>query len=534
MPIRRLTLRLSALMLPVAGLACNGDDVSQPTGSLQVTSATSGTGTDADGYTVRLDGRGVGTIGATSSTVIADLPPGEHQVDLAGVAENCQVEGEMPQAVTIPEAAAATVAFSVVCGELVPPTDGEVVVTVATRGSSVDRDGYGIVLYDMVGPAVPANGSVTVSGLVTGEQAVALTGVAPNCAVQGEHPVRLTLESGVPAAVSFSVVCRTPIAAPWPIVRRATHDLTHVSGTSSSNVFAIGHAPPPCETCQGDLSIIHFDGDDWSTQLTATGSSLDIWAGPSGVAFALVGGSFSSPFLRWNGGSWSTVTAEQIELNGGGLFALWGSSSTDVHAVGGVPDASSTRLPYAAHFDLLGWRPEELPPTAGLTLTDIWGSSQTDVYAAGTVASPDGSDDRGVVLHFDGVEWITVLEEPHVGFSRVWGSGVTDVWVTGHAKVPTGEGRTEVDGHGVVRHYDGTSWSTVQAPTSAALGAVWAGSPGDVYAIADGGQSGSVWRYDGAGWIELELGGGGLNDIWGSPTGDVFAVAKGGVILRGP
>ena len=52
--------------------------------------------------------------------------------------------------------------------------------------------------------------------------------------------------------------------------------------------------------------------------------------------------------------------------------------------------------------------------------------------------------------------------------------------------------------------------------------------------IADGGQSGSVWRYDGNGWIELVLGGGPLNDIAGSPTGDVFAVADGGVILRGP
>ena len=343
MPIGRHAFRLSALLLPVAGLACNGDDVSQPTGSLQVTSVTSGTDADPDGYTVVLDGRGVGSVGATGSTLIADLPPGDHQVDLSGVAENCQVEGERPVTVTIPEAAAAIAAFSVACGEIVPPTDGEIAVNVATGGSNIDRDGYSVVLYNMAGPVVPANGSVTISGITPGEQAVGLGNVARNCAVQGEHPVRLTLEGGVPATVAFTVVCRRPISAPWPFVRGALHDLTHVSATSSSNVFAIGHATPACETCQGDLSIIHFDGNEWSTQLDATGTSLDIWGGSSGVAFALVAGSFSSPFLRWNGGFWAPVPAEQVELGGGALSAIWGSASTDVHAVGVALDSTSAR-----------------------------------------------------------------------------------------------------------------------------------------------------------------------------------------------
>jgi hypothetical protein len=52
--------------------------------------------------------------------------------------------------------------------------------------------------------------------------------------------------------------------------------------------------------------------------------------------------------------------------------------------------------------------------------------------------------------------------------------------------------------------------------------------------LADGGQSGSAWRYDGTTWIELALGAGNPYDIWGSPTGDVFVVGTGGVILRGP
>jgi hypothetical protein len=521
--------RLSALLLPLALLACDGDDVSEPTGSLEVTSLTSGIDPDPDGYTVLLDGRGVGSIGVSGSALIADVAPGEHQVDLSGVAEHCQVEGERPRTVLITESEAVTAAFSIACGDAEPPANGELEVTVRTGGSSVDRDGYRIALYHLVGPAVPANGSVTITALPTGEQAVALVNVAQNCAVLGEHPVRLTLESGVPATVDFTVTCRIPVPAPWPIVGSGVHDLTHVSGTSSNNVFAIGHAPPACPTCQGEMSILRYDGDRLTEQLTDFGTSLDIWAASSGAAFALVDGSSPSPFLRYNGASWFSLPADGIELGeAGGFFALWGSSATDVYAVGATPDTGSARRPSAARYDGREWLPVELPPVAGLSLSDVWGSSELDVYAVGSAAA------RGVVLHFDGETWSVVLDEPHVGFSRAGGSGASDVWVTGHALVPTGDVVDEQAGHGALRHFDGTSWSAVQSPTSAPLGAVSALSPSEVYVIAEGGQGGSVWRYDGTNWLELELRAGGLFDIWGSSTGDVFAVGADGVMVRGP
>jgi hypothetical protein len=520
-------LRLAAVLLPFAVLACDGDDVSQPGGSLEVTSLTVGTGSDPDGYTVMLDGRGVAALGVTGSALIADVVPGEHQVDLSGVAENCQVEGERPRTVTVTESEAATAAFSIACG--VAGADGEVEVTVSTGGSSVDQDGYNVALFHVVGPAVPANGSVTVSGLPTGEQAIGLVNVAQNCAVRGEHPVRLTLESGVPATVDFTVDCHTAFPAPWTIVGSAPHDLSHVSGTSANNVFAIGNAQPPCETCQGELSIVRYDGDVVTTQLSDFGRSLDIWAASSGAAFALVDASFPSPFLRYNGASWLSVPADEIELGsgGGGFFGLWGSSATDVYAVGDTVDAASARHPSAARWNGSEWLPVGLPSIAGLALADVWGSSDLDVYAVGSAGG------RGVVLHFDGEIWSLVLDEPHVGFARVGGTSSSDVWVTGHALVATGNGLEEVVGHGAIRHFDGAAWSPVQSPSSAPLGAVSALSSSAVYVIADGGQGGNVWRYDGANWAELALRAGALFDLWGS-AGDVFAVGANGVLLRGP
>ena len=521
--------RLPALLLPLAVLACDGDDASGPTGSLEVTSVTTGVDPDPDGYVVMLDGRGVQPIGPSASILIDDVTPGEHQVALSGLAENCQVQGDSQLTVTVTASQASTVAFSVACGDVTPPADGEVEVSVRTGGSSVDRDGYTVALFGVVGPSVPANGSVTVTGVPTGEQGVGLMNVAPNCAVQGEHPVRLTLESGVPAAVDFVVVCHTSIPAPWPIVGNGPHALTHVSGTSASNVFVIGDGQPPCSTCQGTLSILRFDGDMLATQLTDAGRALDIWAASSGAAFALVEGSFTSPFLRYNGATWTTLPATGIEPgSGGGSFsALWGSSSTDVYAVGDTVDAAAATHPSAARFNGSEWLPVALPSVPGLTLSDVWGSSDIDVWAVGSAAG------RGVILHFDGDVWTVALDEPHVGFLRVEGSGPSDVWVTGHVLLPTGHALDEVPGHGAIRHFDGAGWSVVQSPTSAPLGAVSAISSSLVYTIAAGGL-GSVWRYDGTNWLELELRAGGLFDLWGSASGDVFGVGENGVVLRGP
>ena len=378
---------------------------------------------------------------------------------------------------------------------------------------------------------VPANGSVTISGLPTGEQAVGLANVAPNCAVQGEHPVRITLESGVPATVDFTVVCHTSLPAPWPIVGTGPHALTHVSGTSSSNVFMIGDGQPPCSTCQGALSILRYDGDVLTTQLSDFGRSLDICAASSGAAFALVDGSFSSPFLRYNGATWALAARgrhRSSALVAAASPASGARPSTEVYAVGDTIDAVSARHPSAARWNGSEWLPVDLPSVAGLSLADVWGSSDLDVYAVGSAAG------RGVVLHFDGETWTVVLDEPHVGFVRVGGTGPSDVWVTGHALVPTGNVLEEVAGHGAIRRFDGTGWSAVQSPTSAPLGAVSAVSSSVVYIIADGGQGGSVWRYDGANWIELTLRAGNLFDIWASSAGDVFAVGDDGVMLRGP
>jgi TolB protein len=70
-------------------------------GSLKVKVETCGTNVDPDGYTVWLDGEEMDNVSVDDSSVYP-VTPGEHQVWLAGVADNCTVYGLVPRTVDVP------------------------------------------------------------------------------------------------------------------------------------------------------------------------------------------------------------------------------------------------------------------------------------------------------------------------------------------------------------------------------------------------------------------------------------------------
>ena len=80
-------------------------------GSIQLTTETSGFNQD-DGYELLVDGVSKGTIGANDQVTISDLDPSTHEVALADVAANCEVE-----AVSVPVVSeqTASVSLSVAC-----------------------------------------------------------------------------------------------------------------------------------------------------------------------------------------------------------------------------------------------------------------------------------------------------------------------------------------------------------------------------------------------------------------------------------
>ena len=172
------------------------------------------------------------------------------------------------------------------------------------------------------------------------------------------------------------------------------------------------------------------------------------------------------------------------------LSAIWGSSGTDIYAVGAVGTI--------IHYDGATWTAQ----ASGIheSLVGVWGSSANDVYAVG------GGFYRPVILHYDGTEW----QNQYVNGDElrgVWGSSANNIFVVGR--------------QGTILHYDGTSWSAMPGAGWTDLNAVWGSSANDVYAV---GRSGTILHYDGATWTATTQGTQDWLYVWGTGPSNVYFV----------
>jgi hypothetical protein len=518
---------------------------SATTGAIQVTVTTSGSPADPDGYVAKLDARDPGLeLPAGGSASFTGVTAGNHTVVLGGVASNCIVSQGASRNVRVAPGVSAEIALAVTCTALT----GSIDVGTTTTGANPDPDGYTVSVDGGTAQPIEANGTFSVSDLAAGSHAIGLAGLAPNCAVEGDNPRPATVTAGASVSVAFTITCTIPEESPWTSMASGTTKLlTGVWGSSATDVFAVGEDVRCSTSCTVETSILHFDGTAWSTQLTQAGILRDIWAGSATDGFA-VGADYPTylaTFLHNSAQGWSAMPSPAINVEGGLIVALWGSSATDVFAVGSLwPFDADNHEAYVAHYDGIAWTPMQIGPGTCLTgggslgcnveLSDVWGSSPTDVYAVGNVHlfdAPEG--DRAVILHYNGRQWSEVLSQPNLQFRRIWGSSATDVYVTGNTLVPGGSASEE--GVGAIWHFDGSSWSAGVSPTTSLLGAIWGSSATDIYLLAGAqGTSGTIWHFDGVSWTPTNTGANGLLDVWGSSATDVFVVGQNGTILHGP
>lgn len=220
-------------------------------------------------------------------------------------------------------------------------------------------------------------------------------------------------------------------------------------------------------------------------------------------------------YLRWN--------SEQLSPGTGAYYAVWGSSSTDVFAVG----ANGRALRYD------GSSYNAVPTGTTNTLYDVWGSSLTNVYAVGAngfVARFDGSAFSPVTLPgaprtlwdvdggaagdaiiagqaFDGtLTRAAVFINSGSGWSGptylsatsnssaygVWVASATEAFAVGSA--------------GQIWHLAGGVWSPMSSPVTTPLNGVWGSSPSNVYAVgsANGGTA-TLLHYDGSAWTRVPM-----------------------------
>jgi hypothetical protein len=89
-------------------------------GDLDVTTVTTGSDLDADGYTVTVDRTTSQSIGTNGTVHFVSLPEGDHRVELSGLASNCTPSGANPRTVTVVGGSVASTTFDVTCTATIP------------------------------------------------------------------------------------------------------------------------------------------------------------------------------------------------------------------------------------------------------------------------------------------------------------------------------------------------------------------------------------------------------------------------------
>jgi len=87
------------------------------------------------------------------------------------------------------------------------PTTGTIAVSATTTGDDQDANGYSVMLDGTDKAAIGANESVNLSDVSPGNRSVALSGVAQNCSVGGEHPRSVSVTAGATAPAAFEISC---------------------------------------------------------------------------------------------------------------------------------------------------------------------------------------------------------------------------------------------------------------------------------------------------------------------------------------
>ena len=289
----------------------------------------------------------------------------------------------------------------------------------------------------------------------------------------------------------------------------------------------------------------------WSHVPSGTADDLwDVW-GSSATDVWAVGS--NGRIVHYDGSRW-TSSLDSVSY----LFrGVWGSGPTDVWAVGFRSFTNTT--PVIFHYDGTGWaRDTSVPDTLPWPpLSDVWGTSASNVWVVGY---------GGWISHFDGSRWTYASVGSAVSSDRIWGTSATDVWTVGPQTVMHHDGigwhaqsdsvltaRQLSAGWGARHddqwaagstdrgflHFDGSSWSSVALEDTASgfIYGMWGVTPSRIWAVSRTGTSGpgvgAIWQYNGMQWFIVARDTINLTGVWASSGSDAWVVGDFGTILHG-
>ena len=258
--------------------------------------------------------------------------------------------------------------------------------------------------------------------------------------------------------------------------------------------------PQPTETDAGVVTWTQaFD-------TTNTGWLLNAWGSSPSDVYAVGGRADAGVVMRFDGATWQQAN---VGLSTPLLNWTFGFSASEVFTVGN----EGTVL----HFDGTRWSRQTTPTTQ--PLWGVWGAAPNDVWAVGG----NGMEPNATLLHYDGSTWtketaLPTLQKQRVGqFLKVWGTSADDVYVVGQ--------------RGVVLHRTQGQWREELVGASDDLVSLW-GANGVVIAVG-GRSNGIVSKWDGTTWTTQNLAPlAGFNGVWTRDGKTAWVVGVEGTIAR--
>jgi hypothetical protein len=147
-----------------------------------------------------------------------------------------------------------------------------------------------------------------------------------------------------------------------------------------------------------------------------------------------------------------TWTVDTLKVTNGDLFyliSLWGSSPTDIWAVG----SGSTALVTLWHYNGASWSRNTSSLSSNLIC--VYGFAQNDVYACD--APGNG------VYHCNGQQWSNVYKYDgpgtYLGLNSLWGDASNNIYAVGGIDTIANGNYKDA-----VLHYDGSNWNFLSIP----------------------------------------------------------------------
>ena len=233
--------------------------------------------------------------------------------------------------------------------------------------------------------------------------------------------------------------------------------LLDIFGFSTDNLYAVGYGYDAEYNMQPLL--YHNDGSGWGGTALALpagwigGSLSGLWGSSTGELY-LVGSAYDAdrntmPLLYYNnGGGWAaSILLLPAGFLTGAVSGVWGTEAGGVYIAGASYDALGNPWPLLYQGNGAGWTTINLPSPAGGTagyLSDVWGSSASDLYAVGNMIDARGTY-RPLFYHNAGSGWTQIplalsAASTEVLLNSVWGLSPNNVYFAG-AGSPGTEGR---------------------------------------------------------------------------------------------